>query len=55
MDNAYNWYKYRGALLLSRPTHAENLDFSKEDVVSLLKAQKAYFARWTTDFDCGHK
>lgn len=53
MANTNIWYNYKGALLLKRPPHAENLDITKEDVICLLKSQKAHFARWTTDFDCG--
>ena len=45
-----NWRKYHGALIPWNPPHLD-LGFSQLDIKSQIKKNKAYFARWTTEFD----
>ena len=51
------WNLLNGALILAgRPPHADNNDVTIEEAKRVLaKFRKAYFCRWTTDFDCGHE
>lgn len=45
------WRKYRGALIPIEPPHLQDID-SREVRKELLK-QKAFLARWVSDWDCG--
>jgi len=46
-----NWRKYNGALIPDHPPHVD-VKFDEEDILKKIRNKRAYFARWTTDFDC---
>ena len=46
-----NWRKYNGALIPQQPPHIE-INADEKDILQRIENDKAYFARWTTDFDC---
>ena len=43
------WRKYNGALISNRAPH---IDSNSENISLLLKKEKAFLARWVTEFDC---
>jgi len=45
------WRKYNGALIPEQPPHID-IDVDQNDVLKNVIKEKAFFARWTTDFDC---
>mgnify|MGYP002624362934 CR=1 FL=1 len=47
------WNLYQGALLPYVPPY-EKIDVDRTWIVNEIKRRKALFARWTSDFDCGH-
>lgn len=50
--NLINWSLYNGALVPDVPPHIE-IKLSGEQAKNLLRKSKAYFLRWTSDYDCG--
>ena len=48
------WRKYHGAIIPWEPPHF-NFNLSTEQVSNDIKIHKAFFARWTTDFDSEKK
>ena len=42
------WRKYNGALIPSTPPHIE---VNADNITQKLRDQKAFFARWTSNFD----
>ena len=46
-----NWRKYNGALIPDQPPH-KGVDDSGRLIKKMISANNAYFARWTTKFDC---
>jgi len=44
------WKLYQGALIPNLPPHV-NVNLNEEFAAELLKSKKAFFIRWTTDFD----
>ena len=44
-----DWRKYNGALIPSLPPHVE---VEMTGIMKNIHSEEAYFARWTTDFDC---
>jgi len=49
-----NWKKYNGALIPDQPPHLE-IDDSDCLIKKKISANNAFFARWTTDFDCSEE
>ena len=43
------WKKYNGSLISNRAPH---IDSNSENISLLLKKEKAFLARWVSDFDC---
>lgn len=54
MDNRDNWNKYQGALINKLPPHMQSY-VSPKLIRDMIESEKAYFARWTSDFDCTEK
>lgn len=48
------WTRYNGALLPTLPPDKE-LCLTKQQIKKCVKDYNAVFARWTSDFDCGHE
>ena len=46
-----NWRKYNGAIMPTLPPHVDVKE-TIDDISSFLITSNAYFARWTTNFDC---
>ena len=46
-----NWKKYNGALVPNLPPH---IKIDSSGIEQKLKQYGAYFARWTSNFDCGY-
>jgi hypothetical protein len=46
-----NWRKYNGALIPDQPPHVE-IDDSDSLIKKKISANNAFFARWTSNFDC---
>ena len=46
-----NWRKYNGALIPEQPPHIQ-VKVEIQEVMLKIKKENAYFARWTTEFDC---
>lgn len=49
-----NWRKYNGALIPQQPPHLE-IEVEKQEVFREIEKEDAYFARWTTEFDCNEE
>jgi len=47
------WQKYQGALLWNNLPHLTPP--TEADAANALRTQGGWFARWTSDFDCGHE
>jgi hypothetical protein len=48
------WRKYNGALIPDQPPHIRIND-SNNLIKKKIRSNNAYFARWTTDFDCNEE
>ena len=48
------WRKYNGALIPEYPPHVE-ISVDSTEVLKNINKQRAFFARWTTDFDCSEE
>ena len=48
------WRKYNGTIIPKAPPHAFITE-SENEIKKLIKSQSAFFARWTSDFDCANK
>lgn len=48
------WKIYQGCLLSNCPPH-HTFEVDVNEVLKLLAHNNCYFARWTSDFDCGYK
>tara|TARA_B100000767_G_C19690913_1_gene503960 strand:+ start:272 stop:1075 length:804 start_codon:yes stop_codon:yes gene_type:complete len=46
------WRKYNGALIPTGPPH---LEVDDSNIKLIVKRTDSYFARWTTNFDCGRR
>jgi hypothetical protein len=46
-----NWRKYNGVLIPDQPPHIE-IDDSDSLIKKKISANNAFFARWTSNFDC---
>ena len=49
-----NWKKYNGALIPDHPPHIE-IAIDSILIKQKIKEERAFFARWTTNFDCKEK
>ena len=49
-----NWRKYNGAIIPTLPPHVD-VEATIDDISSFLIKSNAYFARWTTNFDCSEE
>mgnify|MGYP001177357209 FL=1 len=49
-----NWKKYNGAIIPTLPPHID-IKETIDDILSFLIKSNAYFARWTTNFDCSEE
>ena len=46
-----SWRKYNGALIPKQPPHVE-ISVDAAEMLKNINKERAFFARWTTDFDC---